>query len=236
MVKGAGGLKKKQHRGFAVVLVVLISIAMIGSGFSMFFSGSGVPSTDLNTSTNAAADYQAKKVSIAAIAEQATKDPGNVQLQSALGNAYYDAGVAASVVAPTEVQENYRHAVEAYQIVLKTNKDPNVMVDMATAAFQSGDNDLAEKSFKEALVLKPDFYNGLVNYGIFLANVKQDMAGAITQWQKAQNIAQSSSEKEQIKSLIDQAQSQLNNGLSNPATNGLSNPSLKNGGANPTGK
>ena len=227
-------MKKKQHRFFAVVLVVLISIAMVGSGFSMFFSGSGVPSTD--TSKNTAANYQAKKQSIAAIAEQATKDPGNVQLQSALGNAYYDAGVAASEVAPTEVAENYRHAVEAYQNVLKTNKDPNVMVDMATAAFQSGDNDLAEKSFKEALVLKPDFYNGLVNYGIFLANVKQDMAGAITQWQKAQNIAQSSSEKEQMKSLIDQAQSQLNNGLSNPTTNGLSNPSLKNGEANSTGK
>lgn len=226
-------MKKKQHRFFAVVLVVLISIAMVASGFSMFYSGSGVPSADPNTQTNAIADYQAKKVSIAAIAEQAKKDPGNVQLQSALGNAYYDAGVVASEVAPAEVQENFKHAVEAYQNVLKTNKDPNVLVDMATAAFKSGDNDLAEKSFNEALVIKPDFYNGLANYGIFLANVKQDMAGAITQWQKAQNIAQSSTEKEQMKSLIDQAQSQLNNGVSNPATNGLSNPSLKNGGANP---
>ena len=227
-------MKKKQHRFFAVVLVVLISIAMVGSGFSMFFTGSGVPSTDLNNSTNAIADYQAKKVRIAAIAERAKADPSNVQLQSALGNEYYDAGVAATEVALTEVQENFKHAVEAYQNVLKTNKDPNVMVDMATAAFKSGDNDLAQKSFQEALVLKPDFYNGLVNYGIFLANGKQDLAGAISQWQKAQNVAQSTTEKEQIKSLIDQAQSQLNSGASNPETNGMSNPSLKNDGANPT--
>ena len=223
---------KKQHRFFAVILVVLISIAMIGSGFSMFFSGSGVPSTDLNPSTNTVAQYQAKKVRISAMAERAKADPENVQLQITLGNEYYDAGVAASELAPNETQENFKQAVGAYQNALKTNKDPNVMVDMATAAFKSGDNDLAEKSFQEALVLKPDFYNGLVNYGIFLANVKQDLAGAIAQWQKAQNIAQSSSEKEQIKSIIDQAQSQLNSG--GPATNGMSNPLLKTDGANPT--
>ena len=227
-------MKKKQHRFFAVVLVVLISIAMVASGFSMYFGGSGVPAKNSTPATNTAADYQAKKVQILAIAERAKADPGNVQLQITLGNEYYDAGVAASELAPSEVQENFKQAVGAYQNALKTSKDPNVMVDMATAAFKSGDNDLAEKTFKEALVLKPDFYNGLANYGIFLANVKQDLAGAIVQWQKAQNIAQSSSEKEQIKSLINQAQSQLNNGGSNPATNGMSNPSLKNNGANPT--
>lgn len=235
-------MKKKQHRGFAVVLVILISIAMVASGFSLFFSGSGIPSTESNNPTNAAADYQAKKVRIAAIAEQVKADPSNIQLQTDLGNEYYDAGVAAAEVAPTEVQENFKHAVEAYQNVLKTNKDPGVMVDMATAAFKSGDNDLAEKSFKEALNIKPDFYNGLINYGIFLANAKQDLSGAIIRWRKAQNLTTDSTEKAQIGALISQAQNQLkapsNNGVAHPATNGLSNPILKNGEANPatTGK
>ncbi|EGW38952.1 hypothetical protein [Desulfosporosinus sp. OT] len=235
-------MNKKQHRGFAVVLVILISIAMVASGFSLFFSGSGLPSPDSNSPTNAAADYQAKKVRLAAIAEQVKANPSNVQLQTDLGNEYYDAGVAAEDVAPTEVQENFKHAVEAYQNVLKTNKDPGVMVDMATAAFKSGDNDLADKSFKEALSIKPEFLNGLVNYGIFLANAKQDLTGAITQWQKAQSLATDSTEKAQIGALISQAQNQLkaptNNGVTNPATNGLSNPTLKNGQANPatTGK
>ncbi|HWQ42747.1 MAG TPA: hypothetical protein VN456_12030 [Desulfosporosinus sp.] len=220
----------KKHRYFAIVLVVLISIAMVGSGFSMVFSGGGVPSGQ-NTPKNAAADYQAQKASLAAIAEQAKADTSNVQLQTYLGNEYYNAGVAAAEVAPTEVQENFKHAVEAYQIVLKTNKDPNVMVDMATAAFKSGDSDLADKSFKEALAIKPDFYNGLVNYGVFLAQAKQDLPGAITHWQKAQNLAPDSTEKERMGSLISQAQSQLKdpNGASNPATNGTSIPA-------PTGK
>ncbi|SPF35309.1 conserved exported hypothetical protein [Candidatus Desulfosporosinus infrequens] len=224
----------KYHRRFAAVLVIVICFAMIVSGGSMFFSGGPVPPAQSNTATNSpntAANYQAQKVRLAAIAERAKADPGNVQLQNDLGNEYYDAGVAAQSVAPTEAQVNFKQAVEAYQNVLKTNQDTNVMVDMATAAFYSGDNDLADKTFKEALTLKPDHFNGLANYGVFLAEAKQDLPGAIIQWQKAQNLAPDSSEKARLGMFISQAQSQLkgssNNGTSNPATNGMSNPTLK---------
>jgi len=47
-------------------------------------------------------------------------DPGNVPLQTALGNEYYNAGMEAESVAPTEANANFKLAVEAYQIVLKT--------------------------------------------------------------------------------------------------------------------
>jgi len=217
-------MKEKLHRKFAVVIVVLISIAMVVSGGAMFFSGSGVPSTNSNTSTNApnaAADYQAEKARIAAMVKQAKVDPGNIPLQTALGNGYYNAGREALNVAPSEVQENFKNAVEAYQKVLKTNKDPNIIVDMATSAFYSGDYDLAEKSFNEALVIKPDFINALINYGIFLSQAKQDWAGALKQWQKALPLAQNSSDKEQIQAMISQAQSELK---TNPAAGGTSNP------------
>jgi tetratricopeptide (TPR) repeat protein len=235
----------KHHRRFAAVLVGMMCIAMITSGGAMYFSGSSLSPTGSSPSTNvpnSVADYQAQKVRLAAIAERAKADPSNVMLQIDLGKEYSDAGVAAQSVAPAEVQENFRAAVEAYQNVLKTNKDPNVMIDMATAAFKGGDNELAEKSFKEALTIKPDFYNGLVNYGVFLASVKQDLAGAIIQWQKAQNLAPDSSEKARLGTLISQAQSQLkvpsNNGVPNPAANGIANPTLKNGETAPasTGK
>jgi len=235
MVKGTSFLNKKTQRVYATILTVLVSVAMIGSAFIGYFASSGnTPSGSANsTAANATADYQAKKVTIEAMVKQAKLDPANVALQTALANQYYDAGVAAETVAPTETQENFKNAVAAYQVVLKTSKDPNIMVDMATAAFKSQQNDLAEKTFKEALTLKPDHYNGLVNYGFFLANVKQDLAGAISQWEKAKTIAASSTEKDQVAALISQAQSQLK---SNPAVNGTSsqnpNPALK----NPTGK
>ncbi|MDP4159440.1 MAG: hypothetical protein Q8911_06715, partial [Bacillota bacterium] len=80
--------------------------------------------------------------------------------------------------------------------------------------------------------LKPDSYNALGNYGIFLSQAKKDWAGALTQWQKAQTLAQNSEDKERMKSLISEAESQLKG---NSAAGGPSNPNpaLKNGGANP---
>lgn len=223
MVKGENRLNKKTQRVYAIILTVLISIAMIGSGFLGYFvSGSNSPADSAsNKAATATAEYQAKKVRIDAMDKQAKLDPANIALQTALGNEYYDAGVAAEQVAPTETAENFKHAVEAYQNVLKTNKDPNIMVDLATAAFKSGDNDLAEKSFKETLALKPNHLNGLVNYGIFLANVKNDLPGAILQWEKAQSFATSNTEKDDIKSLINQAQTALK---TPPVANGSSNP------------
>lgn len=232
-------MKKKNQRVFAVILAVLVSVSLVGSAVFGYFYGGGVPNTNTSASANASdpvADYASQKARVEGLAQQAKANPANVQLQTDLGNAYYDLGMAAQEAAPTEMQADLKLAIEAYQNVLKTNKDPNVMVDMATAAFYSGENDLAEKSFKEALAIKPDFYNALFNYGIFLSHIKQDWAGAITQWKKAENVAQNSADKDRIKGLISQAQDQLqatlNNGTSNPATNGVTNPAL-NSGANP---
>lgn len=225
---------KKMHRVFAGILIGVISIAMIGSYFAVYFGSSGLPSNNSNTSTNqanTAADYQASKARLADLAARAKGDPSNIQLQTDLGNEYYDAGLAAQSIAPTEAPENFKHAVEAYQTVLKTNQDPNVMVDMATAAFYSGNNDLAEKTFQEALTLKPGFYNALVNYGIFLSEAKQDLAGAIAEWQKAENAAPDSSEKAQIAALISQAQSQLQAQAGKAPAN--PNPALHSGTGQP---
>ena len=222
-------MKKKSQRIFAGVLAVLISVAMVGSGLLVFFFKGDEPSSGSSASTitaNAEAEYQNQKLRIDAMVQQAKEDPENVLLQTALGNEYYDAAIKAQVVSPTEVQDNFSKAVEAYQMVLKTNKDPNIMVDMATSAFYSGNYDLAEKSFNDALVIKPDFMNALINYGIFLSQAKQDWVGALNQWQKALPLAQNSSDKEQIQAMINQAQSKLK---ANQTTDGVSNPILKDG-------
>lgn len=225
MVKGEICLQKKTQRIFAGVLAVLISIAMVGSGLLVFFFQGDEQSPGSSAAAQTAnieAEYQAQKLRIDAMVQQAKIDPENIPLQTALGNEYYEAGMTAQMVAPTEMQENFRKAVEAYQKVVGTNKDADTMVNLATSAFYIKDNELAEKSYQEALEINPDSLNGLINYGLFIAYAKQDWAGAIKQWQKALPLAQSS-EKEQIQAMIDQAQTQLeaskNEELSNPSIN-----------------
>ncbi|MHB8073514.1 tetratricopeptide repeat protein [Desulfosporosinus fructosivorans] len=224
-------MKKRTQRISAGILAVLVSIAMVGSGLLVFFfSGDDENPTGTSASqtANATAEYQAQKLRIDAMVQQSKVDPENVPLQTALGNEYYNAGVAAQTVAPAEVKANFSKAVEAYQIVLKTNKDPNIIVDMATSAFYSENYDLADKSFKEALAIQPNFINALINYGIFLSQAKQDWAGALNQWQKALPLAQKSSDKEQIHAMISQAESELKTNAANGTTNQNPNPALDN--------
>ncbi|TGE36576.1 hypothetical protein E4K67_19235 [Desulfosporosinus fructosivorans] len=228
-------MKKRTQRISAGILAVLVSIAMVGSGLLVFFfSGDDENPTGTSASqtANATAEYQAQKLRIDAMVQQSKVDPENVPLQTALGNEYYNAGVAAQTVAPAEVKENFSKAVEAYQIVLKTNKDPNIIVDMATSAFYSENYDLADKSFKEALAIQPNFINALINYGIFLSQAKQDWAGALNQWQKALPLAQKSSDKEQIQAMISQAESELKTNAANGTTNQNPNPAVDNSKGN----
>ena len=220
---GASFLKKKTQRIFAGILAVVVSIAMVGSGLLVFFFSEDeiTSGSSASAAAQAAADYQDQKLRLEAMVQLAKADPENVPLQKALGNEYYNAGVVAQDVAPAEVQENFKRAAEVYQNVLTTEKDENIMAALATSAFYSGDNDLAEKSYQEALALKPDFFNALVNYGIFLSQANQDWAGTLNQWQKALPLAQNSSDQELIQAMIDQAQSELN---AKSAANGTSNP------------
>lgn len=210
----------KKHRIFATIIVVLIIITMTGSGiiaiiasgFGINQSGSSSSGTTASTTASQLADYQAQKTYLDQLVQQAKADTANIPLQKTLGDKYYTLGVTSIQVAPTETQANFKQAVEAYQVVLTSQQDVDVMVDMGTAAYYSGDTDLAEKMYKQALAIKSDHYNGLVNYGIFLADARQNWAEALIQWQKALPLAQSSSDKTQatqIEAFIAEAQTQL---------------------------
>ncbi len=217
-------MKKKTQRIYAGILAVVVSIAMVGMGiFGLFFNGDQLSAgSNAATASNAAAEYQDQKLRIEAMAQQAEIDPENIHLQKALGNEYFNAGIVAQEVAPAEVQDNFMHAAEILQNVTETEKDENILLVLALSAYFSGNNELAENSFKGSLEINPDSLHGLTNYGIFLSQAKQDWAGALNQWQKALTLAQDDSDKEQIQAMISQAQSELEtkaeNGTSNPAS------------------
>lgn len=99
--------------------------------------------------------------------QQIRTNPNDIQLQQDLGNSYYDLGTAARTEAPNEAKSDYIQATVYYQNVLKTKQDINVLTDMATAAFYSGQNDLAEKSYQEAIKQNPNFQQALFNYGVY---------------------------------------------------------------------
>lgn len=202
-------MKPKTQRIAAIVIAVLVSFSMIGTAAFGYFYGSFTPSSANPPSTqtlSAGEQFKLHKSQVQALEAQVKANPEDAALQLDLANAYFDLAISAQTTAPEEISTDFGKAIAGYQIVLKTKKDINVLVDMATAAFYAGQDDLAEKSFQEALAEQPKFFNALYNYGVFLAQVKKDNAGAIRLWQQALAAEPSNPRVADLKALIQQAQ------------------------------
>lgn len=203
--------KLKRNRTIAIIIVVLVSISMIGSSFVLFFSDTPAKSTV------SAADSQIQNLQsqVDGFNQALKSNPQDPNLRLSLANSYYDLGIAQLNSSQDQAvagaaTTSLKQAITEYQEVLKSKKDDiSILVDMATAAFYSGDNILAEATFKQALAIKPDFLNGLMNYGVFLMDAKGDYLGAIAEFNKALNTNPSAENVQQIKSLISMAQSKL---------------------------
>jgi len=187
---------RKKQRVMAIIMVAVMIFAMVGSTIFGYFWGGyqysqgADPAETISKSGEAspdqqASDYESLKYRVADLNQQVEGDPQNLDLWQDLGDAYYDLAVAALDSAPNEVTADLQQAVDVYQYVLQNKKDVNVMLDLATAAYYLGDDDLAQKSFQDALQEQPDNFYALYNYGMFLHDAKQDFSGALVQWERA---------------------------------------------------
>lgn len=193
----------------ALILIILIAMTIIGAGAYGYFYGGTSQTSSSSNSNSGNTDYDSSKNQVNVLKQKLKSNPNNIPLQQDLGNAYYDLATVAKKVAPNEAKEDYLLAIKYYQNVLNTKQDINVLTDMATAAFYSGQNDLAEKSFKEALKERPDFTQAMFNYGVFLSEIKKDYATAIRVWQNALEKEPNGPNAERLKRLIPQTKEKL---------------------------
>lgn len=202
---------RKNQKRIAIVIVVLVSLSMIAPSFMLLYSSSSNSNAVYPTTTTSTSTLQTFQSQVDSLTQAVKANPEDVSTRLNLANAYYDLAMATlSDNAPDKASPIFMQAVSEYQEVAKSQKDVNVLVDMATAAFYGGDNDIADKTFKEALAMKPDFLNALLNYGFFLMSAKNDYMGAIAQWNTALIKANPSpADEERLRSFISMAQEQL---------------------------
>lgn len=169
-------MQKKTQKLTVYVIVGLLIISLVGTSF--MFLGDMRPTVGKN--------YQDQ---INSLKQALEANPQDTQTRLALADTYYDWGM--QTLSQDMAEENLatttsilQQAVTEYQEVLKTEKNANILVDMATAAFYTSQNELADQTFQEALQEDPNFYNGLYNYGVFLYS-QGDYGKAIEQWEKA---------------------------------------------------
>lgn len=197
--RGRGGSVQKRTQKLTVYVIVgLLIISLVGTSF--MFLGDMRPTVGKN--------YQDQ---INSLKQALEANPQDTQTRLALADMYYDWGMQTlsqdmkeeNLAATTSILQQ---AVTEYQEVLKTEKNVSILVDMATAAFYTSQNELADQTFQEALQEDPNFYNGLYNYGVFLYS-QGDYGKAIEQWEKAlalENI--SADNKERLERNIKLAQ------------------------------
>jgi len=102
--------------------------------------------------------------------------------------------------------QQFQAAAQTYQQALKSNPQSDEMnLSLAMAAFYSGQKELAENSFQQALTLNPKNALAYFNYGLFLAEEKRDYQQAVKQWQITEKLAAGSSLGEKAAELIQQA-------------------------------
>jgi len=140
--------------------------------------------------------------------EQALKvQPDSVEMQAELGNIWYDAGIYyASLGEYARGDKYFKAATGPYQKALE--KDPDrvyLRVDLATAAYYGGLDDLAGEQFQKAIQQDPKFFNARYNYGFFLYQRMNDAKGAIEQWEAALELSPDPQAKEVLESLITSA-------------------------------
>ncbi|NMA69549.1 MAG: tetratricopeptide repeat protein [Desulfitobacterium sp.] len=167
-------MRKKHQKAvvYTIVGALIVSLIVTMVPFMGGFTGS--------SNNNSYEGY------IKSLEETLAQNPEDKDTRLNLANLYYDWGMQTYFNGSKEEANNhFEKAIANYEEVLKEGQDVNVLVDMATAAFYSEKNELAEEKFQEALEIQPDFLNGLYNYGVFLMYAKEDFGGAIAQWEKA---------------------------------------------------
>ena len=109
-----------------------------------------------------------------------------------LGNLYYDNNV-------------YPEAITYYTRAVKVRPDPNVLTDLGTAYFYTGDSKTALTKFDEALKQDPKLANALFNTGIVKWQGMKDPKGAIEVWEKLLRENPNYEGKQKIQELIERA-------------------------------
>ena len=120
-------------------------------------------------------------------------NPDDFNTLAQVANLYYDG-------------KQYPDAVKYYQLAIKvqpTNSD--VLTDLGTSLWYTGDADGAIAEFQKALKYRPDHPGTLFNLGVVRWQGKLDPKGAIEAWEQLLKLNPNYPQKQEVRDFIDRA-------------------------------
>jgi cytochrome c-type biogenesis protein CcmH len=110
-----------------------------------------------------------------------------------VANLYYDA-------------QQFPEAVKYYRLAVKNQpKNPDLLTDLGTSLWYTGDADAAIAEFQTALKYRPDHPGTLFNLGVVRWQGKMDPEGAAQAWEELLRRNPNYPQKQQIQEYIDKA-------------------------------
>lgn len=185
--------------------ILAVFCLVLGVALGYLFRGSASPATAAastatvpqNQSTQAQITPEQQK----AMVEQAVapmlatlktnSDDFNTLVQVA--NIYYDG-------------RQYPDAIKFYQLALKDQPtNPDVLTDLGTALWYTGDADGAIAHFQTALKYRPNHPGTLFNLGVVRWQGKMDPKGAVEAWEQLLKLNPDYPQKQEVQEYIDRA-------------------------------
>jgi tetratricopeptide (TPR) repeat protein len=160
-----------------------------------------------STSSDLAAHIDLLTKEISDLQSVLEEDPSNKEAMVALANNQYDVGAIYLFELEQEPEGTswFNRAVESYQKALQREPENiEARVDMATAAFYAGQNELARANFEQAIAQNPAYANARLNYGVFLFHSAGDYQGAIAQWEEVLKLDVDKDTLEHTRNLLEQ--------------------------------
>jgi tetratricopeptide (TPR) repeat protein len=118
-------------------------------------------------------------------------DPDNVEASIELANVYFDA-------------ERWPEAIRWYERALELDPaNANASTDLGVSYYNDDRPDRALEQFEHSLDIDPAHTKTLFNKGIVLAFAREDLNGAIEQWQQVVDLAPASSEGLAARQLLE---------------------------------
>lgn len=150
-----------------------------------------------------------REAEIAELEKQVKDKPQDASLWLKLGDNRYEVG-SLYLLANSDMDKAtsaFQGALEDYKKVQELKpQEKGISLRIAKTAVLLGDNNLAETSYRQAVAADPGDNNARMSYAMFLALLKSDYQGAITQWQEILKNNPDPEMADYVRELIKQAE------------------------------
>jgi|ERR1022692_36050 tetratricopeptide (TPR) repeat protein len=191
--------------------VLAVCCLALGVALGYLFRGSASPAAGTVAASAGAADATAPQGQSAqaqltpeqqkAMVDQAVApllvtlktSPDDFNTLMQVANLYYDG-------------RQYPEAVKYYQLAVKSQPtNPDLLTDLGTSLWYTGDADGAIAEFQKALKYRPDHPGTLFNLGVVRWQGKLDPKGAVEAWEQLLRTNPNYPQKQEVQEYIDRA-------------------------------